>query len=63
MNDFTKEELDHMREGLCVWIGEINFYPSEIPILIEKIQSMIENYQEDIPSHALCRKCMKIVHE
>jgi hypothetical protein len=61
MNDFTKEELEEILEGVAWWLdGDSALYSQR---LIEKIQSMIDNYQENIPSHALCRECMKIVHE
>lgn len=41
MNDFTKEELNILKAAM----GEILFFP-ETPRLMNKIQSMIDNYCE-----------------
>ncbi len=41
MNDFTKEELKILKAAM----GEILFFP-ETPRLIDKIQSMLDNYCE-----------------
>lgn len=44
MNDFTKEELTRILEGVSWWLDGDQYLPSLA--LIEKIQSMIDNYCE-----------------
>ncbi len=44
MNDFTKEELERILEGVSWWLdGDTAIYSES---LINKIQSMIDNYCE-----------------
>ncbi len=44
MNDFTKEELERIIEGISLWLdGDDALYSQQ---LINKIQSMIDNYCE-----------------
>ncbi len=44
MNDFTKEELERILEGVTWWLdGDSDLYSE---VLINKIQSMIDNYCE-----------------
>ena len=63
MNDFTKEELERILEGVAWWLdGDSALYSGA---LINKIQSMIDNYQckheSDLrsyhPYHDKCIKC------
>lgn len=68
MNDFTKEELNILKAAL----GEILFF-SETPRLLNKIQSMIDNYCDHNILvtgndsghghlwHKTCRKCGDII--
>jgi hypothetical protein len=43
MNDFTKEELERILEGVAWWLdGDSALYSEK---LIHKIQSMIDNYK------------------
>lgn len=65
MNDFTKEELEDIENGLG-WLCEHNpFHKVEIGKLMSKLKSMIDNYCEHTPSDAhpeqfrwkLCEKC------
>lgn len=66
MNDFTKEELVEMSVGIAWWLeGDCCEFNSK---LIDKLQSMIENYCEHESAHidynhqALrCNQCEKIV--
>lgn len=44
MNDFTKEELESILEGISWWLDGDNALYSEK--IINKIQSMIDNYCE-----------------
>ncbi len=54
MNDFTKEELIEILEGLDAW------YLEHSPFKIgEKIQSMIDNYKEPC-EHEFIRELMQI---
>ena len=46
MNDFTKEELEDIENGLG-WLCEHNpFHTVEIGKLMSKVKSMIDNYCE-----------------
>lgn len=67
MNDFTKEELNILRAAL----HEILFF-SETPKLLNKIQSMIDNYCEHEWENICCQcdldkiycyKCEKTLNE
>jgi hypothetical protein len=44
MNDFTKEELEHIRDGLELWNSK--HFCSGMRNVYLKIQSMIDNYNE-----------------
>jgi len=45
MNDFTKEELETMRNGIFSCMGSSSLWRiPENNLLVDKIQSMIENY-------------------
>lgn len=44
MNDFTKKELHLLCDSIAVWMGETNHYPDDLPELLRKTQSMIDNY-------------------
>ncbi len=67
MSDFTKEELQHLNDGLSAWMGEVSIYPDALPALQNKIQSMIDSYpckHEDNgmfyytnPPKYCCKKC------
>lgn len=66
MNDFTKEELEVILEGSVWWLeGDNELYSEE---LINKIQSMIDNYCEhasiqyydDIPVD-VCNNCHMVI--
>jgi hypothetical protein len=49
MNDFTKEELEELIQGITWWLdGDACDFNEK---LIEKIQSMIENYCEHDRKH------------
>lgn len=71
MNDFTKEELEKLRDGLSVWLELSRAYEKLISLneLMDKIQSMIDNYceHEDATSiHpgdtvAICNTCQTIL--
>jgi hypothetical protein len=61
MNDFTKEELIEMREAVLVINMQFHNYDFR---LIEKLQSMIDNYFEHSQSEAdhdyeveKCKEC------
>lgn len=60
MNDFTKEELKNILNG------EVTLYPHTYQELVNKIQSMIDNYCEhqseiDVGEAPLiCKKCGKV---
>jgi len=67
MNNFTKEELNHMANGLALIVGKCNLtnkLEEDLLALVIKINSVLENYCEhecspesmiDIPFH--CLKC------
>jgi hypothetical protein len=69
MNDFTKEELGQLRDGLAGWM-ELSGIVNETPWLnklIIKAQTMIDNYCEHEFSPVVgsfqiesCAKCMRI---
>lgn len=44
MIDFTKEELEDLRNSLGVWIRSNNANPQSIFQLRNKVQSMIDSY-------------------
>ncbi len=47
MNEFTKEELESLRNGIFVCMGSSSLWKtSENNSLVDKIQSMIDNYCE-----------------
>ena len=48
MNDFTKEELEQIVAAICCLDGFMDErgYPREDELLINKLQSMIDNYFE-----------------
>lgn len=53
MNDFTKEELQDIREGICnlISVGSADSqWNKDIHNLKDKIQSMIDNYCEHKPN-------------
>lgn len=57
MNDFTKEELESLLEGVKWWLdGDCGLYYQK---LIYKIESMIENYSgpSDDNIHCICKIC------
>jgi len=59
MNDFTKEELQQIRGGLDWWLDN-DWHSSHV--LVQKIQSMIDNYCEHECNHEnidtnICYKC------
>ena len=68
MNEFTKEELEKLKE-LVVWDDDCIAGGNPIPIygiLVKKIQSLIDNYCEHTPSNFYtsnapslysCQKC------
>jgi hypothetical protein len=62
MNDFTKEELVMLKRLTLQHVNQFR-ENSDCIELMRKIQSMIDNYQEDIPIHVICNECMRIVHE
>jgi len=62
MNDFTKEELEDIRNSLGIWIRSENANPQSIISLRDKIQSMIDNYCEHMwtdgsGNNIFCAKC------
>jgi hypothetical protein len=65
MNDFTKEELQKLRDGLNYAVGNpYGFTADSIIDLYKKIQSMIDNYCEHWCTHSyrekeydICLKC------
>lgn len=59
MNDFTKEELETLHSCL----DQCKFEDGEDDALLEKLEIMIDNYQDEISRHILCRECMRITHE
>jgi hypothetical protein len=64
MNDFTKEEL----EDIINWAEAYTEFGASWTFdchkpLIDKIQFMIDHYQDHIVAHVLCRDCMRIAHE
>jgi len=67
MNDFTKEELEDIENGLG-WLCEHNpFHTVEIGKLMTKVKSMIDNYcdhseeYEDFNySPMRCKECKEI---
>ena len=66
MNDFTKEELEDIENGLG-WLCEYNpFHKVEIGKLMTKVKSMIDNYCEHekvVPNYGpntQCDKCGEI---
>lgn len=60
MNDFTKEELERILEGVTWWLdGDSALYSAQ---LIDKIQFLIDNYCEhelipDGNGHYVCTAC------
>lgn len=60
MNNFTKEELERILEGVTWWLdGDNALYCEQ---LIDKIQSMIDNYCEHTWTDGsgniiICNKC------
>jgi type IV secretory pathway VirB4 component len=71
MNDFTKEELERILEGVSWWLDGDNALYSEA--LINKIQSMIDNYCEHeylityaceacFVDECKCHKCAEIIY-
>lgn len=61
MNDFTKYEL----RDLLFCVKDHRGYQGDSihTNLINKIQSLIDNYKDNIAVHVLCKECMKIAHE
>ena len=65
MNDFTKEELERILDGVTWWLDSDNALYSEA--LVNKLQSMIDNYCEHEfviynkeYNHVECIKCGNI---
>lgn len=57
MNEFTKEELERLIEGISWWLdGDSALYSEQ---LINKIQAMIDNYCEHLVQEAIqhCNIC------
>lgn len=55
MNDFTKEELERILEGVSWWLdGDDSLYSEE---LIDKIETMIETYEAKVIEAWHCEKC------
>lgn len=65
MNDFTKEELEILHSAIEYWIENIALLGSKVsPVIINKIQSMIDNYCEHAWDDAAtnqfyCIKCQQ----
>lgn len=58
IHDFTKEELIEILEGIAWWLdGDFALYSEK---LIDKIQSMIDNYSEHECNHEFKRQDLKI---
>lgn len=60
MNDFTKQELQRIIEGVTWWLDGDEHLPSLA--LIDKIQLLIDNYCDHIwtdgsGNHIFCTKC------
>lgn len=66
MNDFTKEELEILHSAIEYWIKNIALPGSKVsPVIIKKIQSMIDNYCDHEKNNSslvmaiVCVKCDK----
>ncbi len=57
MNDFTKEELERILDGVTWWLDSDNALYSEA--LVNKLQSMIDNYRDQNCIHEIDRKAKK----
>jgi len=69
MNDFTKDELEQIVAAICCLDGFMDErgYPREDELLINKLQSMIDNYcehdfnEKSVELHAKqCCKCQEV---
>lgn len=55
MNDFTKQELERILEGITWWLdGDTALY---CETLINKLQSMIDLYDTNVVQVWHCEKC------
>jgi len=72
MNDFTKDELEQIVAAICCLDGFMDErgYPREDELLINKLQSMIDNYCEhettytDYDSQPVrCKKCLDVLDD
>ncbi len=58
MNDFTKEELETMRNGIFSSMGSSSLWRiPENDLLVDKIQSMINDYDAQVIEAWHCEKC------
>ena len=60
MNDFTKDELETMRNGIFSCMGSSSLWRlPENNLLVDKIQSMIDNYCPHLDSNISfnCEDC------
>ncbi len=70
MNDFTKDELEQLRDGLNYAVGNpYGFTADSIRPIYDKIKSMIENYCDHKfvftlnDSKVHCHKCGRTLNE
>lgn len=62
MNDFTKDELIKLKNGLDHLPNSVNIsheYWSECEEIISKLQSLIDNYCKHEWREGMCQTCIK----